>query len=178
MDIKKLAAEKKAKALADLRDAEAMEQDAAQIEQMAAKHGWHIAIVPGSAQDEPAAQVEKPVSKTGPYEILKGVALPPKKSPPGKIADPNSTTSRSKTESINVIRQLGRPVPLSELNERIKNLGVIIGGKNPTQALSANLGRCPELVSTKRGWWLKGEKLPPKEKSPGVGRDELFVGMN
>ena len=77
-----------------------------------------------------------------------------------------------------MIRQLARPVPLSELNERIKNLGVVIGGKNPTQALSANLGRCPELVATKRGWWLKGEKMPPKEKSPAVGRDELFTGMN
>lgn len=167
MDIKTLAAEKKAKALADLRDAEAMEQDAAQIEQMAAKHGWQIAIVPVSAESEPAAQAEK-------HEAV----LPPKKTPPGKVADPNSTTSRSKSESINVIRQLGRPVPLSELNERIKSLGVVIGGKNPTQALSANLGRCPELVATKRGWWLKGEKMPPKEKSPAVGRDELFTGMN
>ena len=179
MDIKKLAAEKKAKALAELREAEAMEQDAAQIERMAAKHGWHIDIKQGSAEAAPAAaDVEKAAAKTHTYEVRTGIEPPPKKSPPGKVADPNSTTSRSKAESINVIRQLGRPVPLSELNERIKILGVIIGGKNPTQALSANLGRCPELIATKRGWWLKGEKLPPKEKSPGIGRDELFTGMN
>jgi hypothetical protein len=171
MDIKKLAAEKKAKALADLRDAEAMEQDAAQIERMAAKHGWHIDIVPTSP-DAP-----KPSAAEGSPSGSVDKESTPKKTP-GKVADPNSTTSRSKSESINVIRQLGRPVPLSELNERIKALGVVIGGKNPTQALSANLGRCPELVATKRGWWLKGEKLPPKEKAAGVGRDELFTGLN
>ncbi len=121
MDIKKLAAEKKAKALAELREAEAMEQDAAQIERMAAKHGWHIDIKPGSAEAAPAAaDVEKAAAKTHTYEVRTGIEPPPKKSPPGKVADPNSTTSRSKAESINVIRQLGRPVPLSELNERIK----------------------------------------------------------
>lgn len=178
MDIKKLAAEKKAKALAELREAEAMEQDAAQIERMAAKHGWQINISPADPDyvQTPAAKEEEPVA--GAKSHAASAESPPKKSPPGKVADPNSTTSRSKAESINVIRQLGRPVPLSELNERIKLLGVVIGGKNPTQALSANLGRCPELVATKRGWWLKGEKMPPKEKSPTVGRDELFTGMN
>jgi hypothetical protein len=175
MDVRKLAAEKKAKALADLKEAEEMELHAAQIEAMAAKHGWHIDIKPANA-----VAAEKPYRAALTRPIITNAVLPLKKKPPTKVADPNSTTSRSKSESVKVIKALGRPVPLGELNERIKKRGVVIGGKNPTQALSANLGHCPELVATKRGWWLKDQPLPPEDRSPVIGGKEsdLLGGLN
>src|SRR3954451_14871745 len=99
MDVKKIAAEKKAKALADLKEAEEMEMAASQIEAMAAKHGWHIDIKPANV-----VVAEKPTAATGSYTIIKGAVLPVKKKPPTKVADPNSITSRSKSESVKVIK--------------------------------------------------------------------------
>jgi len=167
MDIRKLAAEKKARALADLKAAEAMEQDARQMERLALKHGWKIEIKDAAANGESPPPAE--VSRVAPSPA-------PRKG--GKVPDPNSTTARSKSESVKIIQRLNRPVPLSELVEKLAHVGVRLGGKKPNQALSANLGHCPDVVPTKRGWWLVGVKMPPEEKSPGVGRDDMLSGLN
>ena len=171
MDPRKLAAEMKAKALAVLRAAEETERAAGQLVSMAAQQGWHIDIKPANLTTS-SPQIGSPVLTVNPQPLSNS----PKKS--GKAPDPNSMTSRSKSESVKIIRDLGRPVPLSELIYRLGKIGVTLGGKNPNQALSANLGHTPELESTKRGWWLKGEPMPPEDTSPVIGRDMNLPGLN
>jgi hypothetical protein len=172
MDAKTLAAEMKAKALAAMKEAEEMERAAEQIERLAAKHGWQIDI---TAKTSSYAFSIKNASPAAPSPQITSGAAPPKKG--GKQVDPNSVTSRSKSESVRIIRFLNRPVPLGELGLRLAAEGVRLGGKKPNQALSANLGMCPELVSTKRGWWLKGVPLPPESNS-AIGRGEGLPGLN
>jgi hypothetical protein len=170
MDVRKIAADKKAKALSELKEAEEMERAADQIAQLAAKHGWDIDIIARA----PASTMVVEAKKTSAADTTR-VSPPAKKV--GKPADPNSLTSRSKSESVKIVRQLWRPVPLGEMAKKLAESGVRLGGKDPNQTLSANLCRCPELVSTKRGWWLKGEPLPP-ETSASIGRPEGLPGLN
>ena len=172
MDVKRIAAEKKAKALADLKEAEEMERDAEAIARLAAKRGWQVDImVLSEAESITIVEAKTPSSAAKTHPNITNAVLPPKKSG-GKAVDPNSPTSRSKSESVKIIRGMKRPVPLGELMKYLAVVGVVLGGKNPNQALSANLGHCPELVSTKRGWWLAGEPLPP-DNAPVVGGKEM-----
>jgi hypothetical protein len=181
MDAKKIAADAKAKALADLKAAEQMELAAEQIESVARQFGWKVVIdatviaaspVPAApaAVETPAAQPLPPFPKA--HEIIQ------KKARGGKQPDPNSTTSRSKSEGVKIVRELMRPVPLGELLKRLEERGVKLGGKNPNQALSANLGNCPELKSTPRGWWLVGQPMPRETKSKVIGGGEQLPGLN
>lgn len=189
-DVRTLAAELRAKALADLKAAEEMENAVAQLEAMAAERGWKIEI----KTEAPTSTVSLKInSRSGVIEATTNSAatvgtvmhgtldaftrnVAPKRM--GKAPDPTSMTHRSKVESVKIIRDLKRPVPLSELIYRLGKIGVTLGGKNPNQALSANLGHTPELESTKRGWWLKGEPLPPEDTSPVIGRDMNLPGLN
>ncbi|MGY3620007.1 hypothetical protein [Bradyrhizobium sp. USDA 10063] len=172
MDPRKLAAEMKAKALADLKAAEEMERAAEKLVSMAAEQGWQIDIKPANlAAGSPV--IGAPWLTVNPQQ-----PAPDSPKRGGKAADPNSTTSRSKTESIRLIREKRRPIPLGELIKLLAEVGVVLGGKNPNQALSANLGHCPELESTKRGWWLAGEPLPAEDTSPVIGRDINLPGLN
>jgi hypothetical protein len=177
MDVRKIAAERKAKALADLKQAEEMERVADEIARLASSVGWHIDIIAQVPDTNSGLVVEakNPSAATTTYPIITGVVLPPKRN--GKPPDPNSPTSRSKSESIKIIRLMNRPVPTGELMTKLGFVGIKLGGKNPNQALSANLGHCPDLVSTRRGWWLKGVPLPP-ENSPAIGRGEGLPGLN
>jgi hypothetical protein len=171
MDVRKIAAEKKAKALAELKQAEEMERAADEIERLAAAQGWDIDII---AKTPTATVVVEAKKHSG--TALTRVSPSPKKG--GKAADPNSPTSRSKSESVKIIRGMKRPVPLGELMKYLALAGVVLGGKNPNQALSANLGHCPELVSTKRGWWLADEPLPPETPPVIGGKDKDIFGLN
>jgi hypothetical protein len=166
MDAKTLAAEMKAKAAVAMKEAEEMER----LAELAEKNGWHVDLKPAIISSV-EVETEKP-SRTAItpklVKIKKG----------GKQVDPNSVTSRSKSESVKIITALNRPVPLGELGERLAAVGVRLGGKKPNQALSANLGMCPELVSTKRGWWLAGYRMPPEDKSSAIGRTEGLPGLN
>jgi hypothetical protein len=177
MDAKKIAADAKAKALADLKAAEQMMLAAEQIESVARQFGWKVVIdanviaaSPAPAVEAPAAQPLPPFPKA--HEIIQ------KKTRGGKQPDPNSITSRSKSEGVKIVRELMRPVPLGELLKRLEERDVKLGGKNPNQALSANLGNCPELRSTPRGWWLMGVPLPRENKSKTVGGGEQLPGLN
>src|SRR5579863_4729446 len=112
MDAKKIAADAKAKALADLRAAEEMELAAEQIELVARQFGWKVTIDANAnatvaahhgVAETPAAQPSKP------HEPIQ------KKKRGGKQPDPNSVSSRSKVESVKIVRELMRPVPLGEM---------------------------------------------------------------
>lgn len=170
MDAHDIAAEKKAQAAALLKEAEEIEKAAKEIERLAAKFNWHVDIKPANIS---AATVT--------YGTVKSVAvMDPNEGRRrgGKAPDPNSTTFRSKRESVRIVRELKRPVPLGEMLTRLGQIGIKLGGRNPNQALSANLCQTPELVSTKRGWWLVGEPLPPEDKSPVIGRNMDLPGLS
>jgi hypothetical protein len=85
---------------------------------------------------------------------------PARKRRGGSLPDPNSVTARAMAESEAVIRELCRPVPLTELWGRVEARGVQLGGRHPSWQLSSILGHSPTLISTKRGWWIKGAPLP------------------
>lgn len=174
MDAKKLAAEAKAKALADLRAAEAMEADALLMEKLAAKHGWQVHLHAVPKVEGAKRAIVKPITiKRGVKHVSKRVSNPPVIKQPEAAEPPVDTvTARAKAESVKVIRQLHRPVPLGELYQRISKNGVTIGGKNPTWALSSYLGKVPDLESTPRGWWLKGEPPPPEDDAAAIGKTE------
>ena len=89
----------------------------------------------------------------------------------------SSMTSRSKSESVKIVRELQRPIPLGEMAKHLEQRGIKLGGKNPNQALSANLGHCAELRPTPRGWWLKGVPVPRENAKIIGGADEL-PGLN
>ena len=180
MDVKKLAAEAKAKALADLKSAEAMELAAEQIELMARQFGWKVTIDADAAEQKAiVTDAQKTTAAEAPSSSKKidHVAAPVKRG--GRALDPNSTTSRSKAESVKIVRELLRPVPLGEMAKRLEQRGVKLGGKNPNQALSANLGKVPELRPTPRGWWLKGMPVPRESASKVIGGgEEQLPGLN
>lgn len=179
MDPRKLAADMKAKALADLRAAEEMERAAEKLISMAAEHGWAIDIVAKTPTTTVVIETKGPRAASTNYPVETGIALPPPRRG-GKAADPNSITSRSKSESVKIVQEKNRPVPLGEMLKILAERGIVLGGRKPNQALSANLGHCPELVATKRGWWLKDKPLPPENTAPKIGsRDsDIFGGLN
>jgi hypothetical protein len=179
MDARKKAAEAKAKALADLKAAEEMESAAEQIELMARHFGWKVTIEEATAEDPKfvVAEVQKipaaeplPASSSASATVTRGKRG-------GKQPDPNSVTSRSKSEGVKVVRELMRPVPLGEMAKRLEARGIKLGGKDPNQALSANLGKCPELRPTPRGWWLKGTPMP-RDTGKVIGGNEELPGLN
>jgi hypothetical protein len=179
MDARKLAAEAKAKALADLKAAEEMERAANQIAELAAQQGWDIDII-AKVVDKNVVHVE--AKKTPPAQEIPASGhsvyrIPIVKKRGGKAPDPNSTTSRSKAEGVKIVRELMRPVPLGEMAKRLEARGIKLGGKDPNQALSANLGKCPELKPTPRGWWLKGEPMP-RNTGKVIGGNEELPGLN
>lgn len=67
---------------------------------------------------------------------------------------PQSASAQARAAADAVIRELGRPVPLSELYEKVAARGVTLGGKFPNRRLSAILGDTGTLISTDRGWWI------------------------
>jgi hypothetical protein len=69
-----------------------------------------------------------------------------------------SPTTQARNMAELVIREVGRPVPLSELYEKIAARGVTLGGKFPNRRLSAILGDTGTLVSTEQGWWIADTK--------------------
>jgi hypothetical protein len=179
MDVKKIAAEAKAKALADLKAAEAMELAAQQIESMAQQFGWKVSIdasVGAGAAEPTADAAESAVAQPLP-PFPKAHEIPQKKQRGGKQPDPNSMTSRSKSEGVKIVRELMRPVPLGEMAKRLAQRGVTLGGKDPNQALSANLGKCPELRPSARGWWLKGVQMP-RDTGKTIGGSDELPGLN
>lgn len=170
-----IAAAAKAKALADLKAAEDMERAAEAFMRAAGELGINVDFVI-NATDKTVKIVE--AKQTSPATSASTTAsgfriLPAPKKRGGKAVDPNSVTSRSKSESVKIIRALKRPVPLGELLDKLQAAGITLGGKNPNQQLSANLGNTPELVSTKRGWWLRDEPLPPEDIGNKIGGAEL-----
>jgi hypothetical protein len=135
----------RAKAQQQIEEADRDLADIERLEGVAAKYG--LAVVPAS------------VPGTAP--AVQKAAGGPKSGRGGSLPKPDSATARARVESESIIRQLGRPVPLSELYEKIVARGVKFGGKNPSWALSGILGRMENFVSTERGWWLKGVPMPP-----------------
>jgi hypothetical protein len=172
MDAKKIAADAKAKALADLKAAEEMELAAEQIELMARQFGWKVTIDANSiaASSEPAVETPAAQPSNTPEPIQK-------KKRGGKRPDPNSVSSRARGEGVKVVRELMRPVPLGEMARRLEQRGIVFGGKDPNQALSANLGKCPELRPTPRGWWLKGMPIP-RDTGKTIGGSDELPGLN
>lgn len=159
-DAHKLREAKKAQIMeAARRQAAEVDRDFSDIERLAAKYGLTVE----QAAESPAPTVT--VVATG--KVLHGAAR----------GNPQSVTARSKAESEVVIRELGRPVPLSELFEKITARGVKIGGKKPKWVLSAYLGQSPTLISTPQGWWLKGEPLPGKP-APASNKPAGAVNAN
>jgi hypothetical protein len=65
-----------------------------------------------------------------------------------------------KTAGEAMIRNAHKPMELGEIYDALIQRGIIIGGKNPKNLLSAYLGQNPNLRSTPKGWWLKGEPIP------------------
>lgn len=57
---------------------------------------------------------------------------------------------------ISILKQAGKPLPTRELVERLKDRGIIIGGKIPTTGLSSALSRHKNLLRPDRseGWSL------------------------
>jgi hypothetical protein len=176
MDARKVAAEAKAKALADLKAAEEMERAAEEIAQVADKFGWNVDIVFKSSASTTVVVEAKNLSAADVATVQRFEQVLKKRG--GKAPDPNSMTSRSKAESVKIVRELQRPVPLGEMARRLEERGVKLGGKKPSQALSANLGNCPELRSTPRGWWLVGVPIPREDKGKMVGGGEQLPGLN
>lgn len=170
-----IAAAAKAKALADLKAAEEMERAAEAFMRAAGELGMNVDFVVNATDKTVKVVDAKQTSPATPAPTTpSGLRiLPAPRKRGGKAVDPNSVTSRSKSESVKLIRASKRPMPLGELLEKLKALGVEIGGKKPNQQLSANLGTVPELVSTKRGWWLRGEPLPPEDIGNKIGGAEL-----
>ena len=162
IDAKKIAAEAKAKALADLKTAELMVAAAEQIEIMAKAVGWKVTISVDDGEQKPAPSISETLAAK-PFRILPNPAE--KKKRGGKLPAPNSVSSRAKAEAPKVVRELLRPVPLGEMAKILDQRGIKFGGKEPNQALSAILGTVPELASTKRGWWLSDVPLPPVDNS-------------
>lgn len=179
MDARKLAAEAKAKALADLKAAEEMERAADQIAQLAAQQGWDIDIIAKVDNNKaPIVEAKKtPAAQAIPESGHSVYRIPIVKKRGGKKPDPNSVSSRSKTEGVKIVRELMRPVPLGEMAKRLEARGIKLGGKDPNQALSANLGKCPELRPSPRGWWLKGEPMP-RNTGKTIGGSEELPGLN
>lgn len=77
-----------------------------------------------------------------------------------KLPHHGSVYTRTKVAGEAVIRTAGKPMQLSAVYDELVRQGVEIGGKTPKNTLSAYLGQNPNLVSTPRGWWLKGAALP------------------
>jgi len=66
-----------------------------------------------------------------------------------------------------VIRQLGRPVPLGELYDRLVERGVAIDGAYPKSALGRILTSrsALNLICVRcRGWWLRRIAVPKPER--------------
>lgn len=75
--------------------------------------------------------------------------------------DPLSQTGRARSAAEQVIRAAGRPVPLAELYEKVKEKGVEIGGKRPTTTFGGYVSHSKRFVLIqRRGWWLAGEPVP------------------
>jgi hypothetical protein len=178
MDAKKIAADLKAKALADLKAAEQMELAAEQIELVARQFGWKVSIDANAVNQSAAVDTQESAAPQPLPPVPKAHEHPQKKQRGGKQPDPNSVTSRSKAEGVKIVRELMRPVPLGEMGKRLEERGVKLGGKNPNQALSANLGNCPELRSTPRGWWLVGQQMPRESKGKTIGGGDQLPGLN
>ncbi|MEA2894476.1 MAG: hypothetical protein QOJ84_91 [Bradyrhizobium sp.] len=174
MDVKKIAAEAKAKALADLKAAESMELAAEQIELVAQQFGWKVTIDADATEQKVAADSKE---STPTQALPKAHEIPQKKRRGGKKPDPNSVSSRAKIEGPNIVRELMRPVPLGDMAIRLDQRGIKFGGKEPNQALSATLGKCPELRATPRGWWLKGVPMP-REGAKVIGGGDRLPGLN
>jgi len=140
------AAEEAARAVAE------MEADMAEMARIASKYGLSGSQATASAKAPAKAEQPRP-----------GLLVKRKPVNGAALGNPNSMTARSRIESAKVIRELGRPVPTGELHAKIAARGVKIGGKNPSWALSATLGRTPGFESVPdRGWWLRELGTPPE----------------
>ena len=72
-------------------------------------------------------------------------------------------SGRAVQECISILRERHEPMHTTELHALIVDRGIMLGGKNPAQALSGYLSRTPEAVSDRsRGWslleWQEGSK--------------------
>lgn len=161
-DAQKLKEAKKAEIMETAkRRADELDRDFSEMERLHAKYGLTFGPVPGIAPPTPTAPLTPTHAANGVHGAARG--------------NPQSATARSKAESEKIIRELNRPVPLSELFEKVTARGVKIGGKNPKWVLSSNLGQAPTLISTPDGWWLKDEPLPEKKASLG---EKLSGGLS
>lgn len=135
------------------REAAEIDRDLQELERITKKYG--ISVVSHS---------------TAPVEVSEFLSVKPSSNAVRMTITPASypsMTMRSRLESAAVIKELRRPVPLSELYERIVARGVKLGGQKPAWVLSAVLGRTEGFVTIKdRGWWLKELGDPPSVRSP------------
>jgi len=126
------------------------------LENLAAKYG--LKLIPASSSAPEAPRPAAPLRKVNP-------PAPSKSGRGGSRPKPDSISARACKESEKIIRQLGRPIPLSELYEKVAARGIKFGGKHPSWQLSGLLGKVDTLISSPRGWWLKGEPMPPAKAS-------------
>jgi hypothetical protein len=142
---RKLAEQKKAQIRAKAeREIAEVDRDMEALEQIAAKYGFEIVEKPAPGT---------PWSEMGMAEAL-DLAL--------QAALPGSITKNSIAEAESMIRERNRPVPLSEVFERLAAKNMIFNSKEPKSTLSAVLSQSGKLESIRGvGWWLKGVPLPP-----------------
>jgi hypothetical protein len=80
-----------------------------------------------------------------------------------------STFERVKTEGETIIRTSGYPLQTIDLFMKLVDKGVVIGGRDPMQGMSACLARNHNIQYLgKIGWWLKGVSWPPKPAEIGL----------
>jgi len=86
-----------------------------------------------------------------------------------KVESPGTRTGRRTSPVLDqtadmataIIEKHGRPVPIQEMQFKLRGMGLLIGGKNPKSTLSARLSTSGRFIADReKGWWIKGRPLP------------------
>ena len=112
------------------------------------------------------------------YSELRGVNINPLTDGPGENSTPTSNAqarldaTRRKSRvaasggalqeteelALQVIRELGRPIPTRELLVELASRGLTVGGKDAASTLSARLSRAPKLENVRPEGWRERRK--------------------
>ena len=93
---------------------------------------------------------------------------------------PGSALFATEQAAIEILKEVGHPLPTGKLRPLLEERGISIGGKEPNSTLSARLSRAPRLYNDRpRGWWIKGtadDDNPAKDASSAhVERQDDFL---
>jgi hypothetical protein len=141
-------------------------------EQLLAIHARQLAVLDAKLPENLERQALKAISD----DLLgsTGVPLPANRARPNR---PMSWSAHARDAAEAVIRELKRPVPLSELYQAIEARGIPLGGKYPSRRLSAILGDAHTLISTERGWWIADERQQAEKAQAQTTGPRKRVGV-